>query len=859
MAPLIGRQRETDEVLAAVAPPGAGAVIVGVSGVGKSRLVAAILDAAARRGQPVVTLRASHANGTRPFAAFSDVLSRSALASQDELAVLRLARSTLAGMGDRPVVGVDDAHLLDPGSATAVLHVVRTGEAAVAATVLSGTAPPDSVTALWKEGLARRIELGPLDEGAAEELARDLLPEGVERRVVDWLWGRGEGNPRIVHNLVESARESGCLRLERDVWRLGPDPPVPPRLRAAVGRRWDALGPSGRRAVAAVAVAGSLDHDILTALVGADGVGAAERAGFLVVASVDGTNTVAMAHRIEGDTVRALITASARRALLEELVEYVESSGTSALADERVAVWRIDAGLPTPPAALIDAARDAHRRGDDHLSIRLAERALGAGRRTDATLAFAVAAVAVGRYDDAESALAAAESDLATTPAVLAAYVALRIRNLAWGLRQPGRARTVIARLDGLRHDDAWRRLVRVQRAVVGLAEGRLEDALELAVPVVADRACDPLVRLHAATPALHALTMSNRPNASVRLADDLLPLAGAYAQDLPGASDWIRHQLCVALAVEGRTDRLTATLPALAGRAGATVRSYRAFEAGAMQTAQRELREWAGVQGDPVPNGPVDEEACCLLARVRAWLGDPTGAREILDAMGPEAVDPTIAPHRVSAVAWTRAAEGDPHAASAILLDWAEHASASPAHQARALVDAVRLGADPQHPADLLRALARNGDSELTTRMADFVEAHAAGDGGRLERVALELGAMGWRVLSADVLALACASHRAAGDQPAAARANAHAASVAASLDGVTTPCLARVPRPSLTPRQREVAMLAGAGLGNVEIAERLQLSVRTVEWHLRRAYEQLGTSDRAELGALLAYAAVR
>lgn len=55
----------------------------------------------------------------------------------------------------------------------------------------------------------------------------------------------------------------------------------------------------------------------------------------------------------------------------------------------------------------------------------------------------------------------------------------------------------------------------------------------------------------------------------------------------------------------------------------------------------------------------------------------------------------------------------------------------------------------------------------------------------------------------------------------------------------------------PELTKREAEVAMLA-ASLQNREIAERLSLSVRTVENHLARAMKKLGFSARAELSAI-------
>jgi DNA-binding NarL/FixJ family response regulator len=54
------------------------------------------------------------------------------------------------------------------------------------------------------------------------------------------------------------------------------------------------------------------------------------------------------------------------------------------------------------------------------------------------------------------------------------------------------------------------------------------------------------------------------------------------------------------------------------------------------------------------------------------------------------------------------------------------------------------------------------------------------------------------------------------------------------------------------LTSREREVANLAVQGLTNREIAERLVLSVRTVDNHLYNLYAKLGVRSRAELASI-------
>jgi DNA-binding NarL/FixJ family response regulator len=56
-----------------------------------------------------------------------------------------------------------------------------------------------------------------------------------------------------------------------------------------------------------------------------------------------------------------------------------------------------------------------------------------------------------------------------------------------------------------------------------------------------------------------------------------------------------------------------------------------------------------------------------------------------------------------------------------------------------------------------------------------------------------------------------------------------------------------------ALTASERRVAGLAARGLSNREIAGELVVTVRTVEFHLSRAYDKLGIGSRAELGQAL------
>ena len=144
--------------------------------------------------------------------------------------------------------------------------------------------------------------------------------------------------------------------------------------------------------------------------------------------------------------------------------------------------------------------------------------------------------------------------------------------------------------------------------------------------------------------------------------------------------------------------------------------------------------------------------------------------------------------------------------------------------------------------------------DRPVSALMRGQIAALDTSDPQALHEIAEGYAAIGLRPLAAD--AFATLTHIAANSGD--ARLEARAAQRLATIldEGEPLSLVAtRMPRSAhaLTTRERDVAALAAAGLPDSAIAERLGLSVRTVQTHLAHVYAKTNTAGRRELAALM------
>jgi ATP/maltotriose-dependent transcriptional regulator MalT len=276
----------------------------------------------------------------------------------------------------------------------------------------------------------------------------------------------------------------------------------------------------------------------------------------------------------------------------------------------------------------------------------------------------------------------------------------------------------------------------------------------------------------------------------------------------------------------------------------------------GCPRTAMRWLREAAATGGQWAVPLPFMPAVLGELAHAAALVGDLQTAEQALAA----AEEFTGRSSRVFqlwvalARPWVAAARGELSDAVALALQLARHAQdhGQLTFQILALHDVARLGRPKQVEAPLGELVV-----EAEGRLAPLYAAHAsalvAQDAAALEEVASGFATIGVNLLAAEAAAEAAHVYRAGGRRSAAITASRRAAALKLTCEGARTPALDSLTRPSdLTPREQEIAGLAARGMTSRAIAERLVISVRTVDNALQHVYCKLGVTGRSQLGVI-------
>ncbi len=407
----------------------AGVVIVGPAGVGKSRLLVDCMERGRSLGFEVVHARASSAASDIPFGALAALLPSDATRGGAEALAGAHAVLREAARGRPLLLAVDDAHQLDDASALLVHQLAADFTTFVALTVRLGEPVPDPITALWKDELAERVEVGPLPREHVTTLLGEVLGGPVDAATDTVLWRQSDGNALYLHELVVGALDAGDLVQSDGMWTLRPGAAVPARLVDVVQARLRNLDDDERRTLSLVAFGEPIGVALLEQVSDLRILERLERLGLIVVAQERRRLDVRLAHPLHGEVLRRETPALQSRALHRTLADLLEGTGARRREDGlRLAVWRLEGGGAIAAERLVAAATAAREAGDVDLAERLARAGVDAGggfaasfevgqclqRNGEHAAALAVLDALVGAEpdDDAISALADSRADI---------------------------------------------------------------------------------------------------------------------------------------------------------------------------------------------------------------------------------------------------------------------------------------------------------------------------------------------------------------------------------------------------------------------------------------------------------------
>ena len=895
---LTGRDRELGALVDAAHGAGRGAVLLGDAGVGKTRLARELGAHVRDRGWPVEWVAADEHLGGVPYGAFAHLV-RGGAGAASSLAVWRAAEHELSQRradagADRLLLVVDDAHFLDDASKALVHHLTRVDGVVVVVTARQPAPGATWVTSLWKDGRLDRIALYPLGQEPVRELVEAALGGTVLRPALELLWEVTRGNPLFLREVLLDAVEHDTLRRDAGVWhlrdhRLHPGARVAELVTARLGRLTSAEG----RVVDCVAVGGAVGAAVVDAIAGSEVVAGLEARGILVAETSGRRVNVRLSHPLHGETWRERLPHVRLAANARRLAEGFERWGARRGDDVmRVALWRSEAG-GGDPALLLSAARQIHAAADVavrgavgiddgvpppgatsrsmRLARRLAQASLDAGGGFDAALTVLVSDNLLG---DAAAASASAEVARSLAPDDMARAAVAAHAALAAFLASADAARAEQALADALATttDAAAQRALRLNRARLRVMATTDADALAAVDDVLADGDLDTPSRGEAL--AFKAFTAGAQGRCEEALA--LSARAIEIVAPLPpvglsvGVAEVVTNKVPI-LAWAGRLDEMTALLDELEPSVSVATAGQRAhlhwWRGEGAALAGRAHDAAAQFSQATVLFGADDlfrirGWACAGLAYARALVGDVDGADEMLHEMRRAPIPLAFLQwYATRAEAWRDVAAGAASTAAGRLIDAASAEGAAGRLPAAALLvlDAARLGR-PDAAVPFLRQLQGRGyDGAWLEAMIRFSEGSASGEGRALDDACRQFEALGCVVWAAEAAVAASSAHRSASLPARAQAASARAGALRSGFQAVRTPLLLQAAEPQgLTQREREIARLAAAGLSDRAIADRLVVSVRTVQTHLHNIYGKLGAAGRRELATILGGTAV-
>jgi len=840
----------------------AGILLSGAAGVGKSRVAKEAVSAAESRGSEIRWAVATTAARALPLGAFASFVGS---APSDTLQLVRsvIDALTVARQGARVVVAVDDVHLLDDLSTFVLQQIVQRGAAKVVVTAREGEPIPPGLQEMWTHEQFQRIDLQPISRDETASLLSATLGGPVDADATRRLWNLTRGNVLYLRNIVEQEVADGRLAERQGFWTWTGKPVVTSSLVEMIEARTGALPVAICEVVDALAVGEPIELASLCRITDAAAVEEADMRGLIKLDSVDSTTEVRLAHPLYGEVRRARAPSTRLRRLrgrvATELADGHDRDNMRTIV--RRATLSLDSDLEPDADLLINASHGAVWLADLPLADRLADAAIRSGGGAEASFIRGCILSGLSRGEDAEQVIADVSTG-ALTDTDRARLVFIRVMNMLYTLANPqGAKRLIDDAADTVASDarDCIDAALTVYLSVMGKPEAARQAVQGLALKTLP------------AVVGAQAAAFSAVASGEVGRTDEAVGAAEAGYAILEGSYDAAHLRFVVAdghvgaLAHAGRIPeslsaadhlrRESQDLPGVAQLVGCAIAGRAAIAAGhldsacallepvQMLTAVGEANGWGYRYSLPrtvalAMRGAVDDAAAALATteehRHPSW----------------RCLDYELG----LAQAWVAGAQGVVSQAISKALMAAETAATNGqfASEVTCLQTATQFGHTSAE--SRLRALAEIVEGPRAPLAARFAGALHSRDAAELAAVSRGFEEIGDLIAAADAAAHAAMICRSQELRGSAYTYATRAQGLAELCGGAVTPALRQAVEPvPLSAREREIVALIADGLSNREVADRLCLSVRTIEGHIYRAMARTGMASREELAALL------
>jgi DNA-binding CsgD family transcriptional regulator len=820
----------------------------GPAGVGKTTLAASVARRLETQGFGILPIFGLRELSAIPLAALTPLLILAGDVPAEPLAErLRRLFTYVASVGSKQVLMIDDGPLLDDITASTVYQLVRVYGMRAIMTARSDQSLGGPLERMHDEGLVETVEIDGLRPEDARTIVQHAFGAVVEPDSLRKLTDMAAGNPLFLRELVMAAAEKNAVRggplgLVVDTGAL------PAGLRDSISERFAALSPADRRLCELIALAEPLAPE---ALGGREVVVRLERTSLILR---DYTGAVSLAHPLFTECLIESMspeTADVRRIEAAELVRARGGDQSRFKADYIL----LDTSEPPSPAELVWAARYAHSVDDHALALAFVERSVETEVTARALLVRATSLSSLGRLDEADAAFAAVRA-VAVEPIDLARFASLYGFHMWMRRQRPDVSLAVGREILAALPDSPTKELLAIDVQKWAFIAG---DQGEGRASTSADPTDSGGILNEVISELMEAIVSSElvRLNAAI---DRGRPLVEGTRELIPHASRVIEFTAFLGIALDGRFVEAAAFaeehrsdpfvesagswsygLAIIALTAG---RVAEALDIAALAVEQLRWRDFTGMLATSV----------AIEANAAIQLGMDARADLLLASIDDAAtVDMQAALQVAEARAWRLARDGDSATAADVIAD-AVRKGLTRRYHAIACMSAyvaVRIGR-----ADVVIELMRECGTLAEGGMCDAMIAHAeasvAGDPDALMKAAHLLALAGIPTGAVDAAREAAGLFRSTGRDDHARAASVRAAGWAQGLSGVR-PGDTGSDSLDLTEREWAVAVAAAGRERSREIAERLGVSVRTIDNHLRSIYRKLGVAGRDELRAEL------